>query len=240
MVLQLLNGPKIRVIMIIITSASRGIGKFLYEKFKSEGKDVIGFYNTTIPALKAGDLYKIDITNHEEIVNFFEKYKERLSNLILINTAGISYNSFGHKAEFENWKKVFEVNLLGAFNLIRLSLPQMRADNYGRIINFSSVVAQKGIPGTSAYASSKAALWGMSKSLAVENGNKNVTINNINLGYFDIGMIQQVPEDYLQTLIESIPAKRLGLPEEILSTVNFIIETSYLNGSSIDLNGGLF
>lgn len=226
--------------MIIITSASRGIGKFLFEKFKSEGKDVVGFYNTTIPPNKSDDHYQIDITNQEQILKFFDQYREKLNNIILINTAGISYNSFGHKAEFENWRKVFEVNLLGAFNLIRLSLPQMRKDGFGRVINFSSVVAQKGIPGTSAYASSKAALWGMSKSLAVENGSKNVTINNINLGYFDIGMIEQVPAEYLQNLIASIPAKRLGSPDEILSTVNFIIENTYLNGSSIDLNGGLF
>ncbi|MCU7618707.1 SDR family oxidoreductase [Chryseobacterium sp. PBS4-4] len=225
--------------MIIITSASRGIGKFLFEKFKSEGKEVIGFYNTTLPEGNSDGYYKINITKEEEVIAFFDQHKDSLKDIILLNTAGISYNSFGHKANFDNWKQVFEVNLLGTFNMIRLSLPKMREDNYGRIINFSSVVAQKGIPGTSAYASSKAALWGMSKALAVENGNKNVTINNINLGYFNIGMIEQVPGDYLENLIQSIPAKRLGTPEEILSTVNFIISTAYFNGSSIDLNGGL-
>lgn len=225
--------------MIIITSASRGIGKFLFEKFKSEGKEVIGFYNTTLPEGNSDGYYKIDITKEEEIIAFFDQHKNSLKDIILLNTAGISYNSFGHKADFDRWKQVFEVNLLGTFNMIRLSLPKMRDDSYGRIINFSSVVAQKGIPGTSAYASSKAALWGMSKALAVENGNKNVTINNINLGYFNIGMIEQVPGDYLENLIQSIPAKRLGTPEEILSAVNFIISTAYFNGSSIDLNGGL-
>lgn len=225
--------------MIIITSASRGIGKFLFDKFKSEGKEVIGFYNSTIPEGDVRNMYKVDITKEEEVLNFFNENQALLHNIILINTAGISYNSFGHKADLDRWKDVFDVNLIGAFNMIRLSLTKMREDNYGRIINFSSVVAQKGIPGTSAYASSKAALWGMSKSLAVENGNKNVTINNINLGYFNIGMIEQVPADYLENLIQSIPAKRLGKPEEILSAVNFIIETAYLNGSSIDLNGGL-
>lgn len=225
--------------MIIITSASRGIGKFLFEKFKSEGKEVIGFYNTTLPDGNTDGYYKIDITNEEEIIAFFDQHKNSLKDIVLLNTAGISYNSFGHKADFDRWKQVFEVNLLGTFNMIRLALPKMRDDSYGRIINFSSVVAQKGIPGTSAYASSKAALWGMSKALAVENGSKNVTINNINLGYFNIGMIEQVPGDYLENLLQSIPAKRLGTPEEILSAVNFIIETAYLNGSSIDLNGGL-
>jgi acetoacetyl-CoA reductase/3-oxoacyl-[acyl-carrier protein] reductase len=225
--------------MIIITSASRGIGKFLFDKFKSDGKEVVGFYNSTIPEGNINDMFKVDITKEDEVLNFFKENKASLNNIILINTAGISYNSFGHKADFDRWKDVLDVNLIGAFNMIRLSLAKMREDNYGRIINFSSVVAQKGIPGTSAYASSKAALWGMSKALAAENGNKNVTINNINLGYFNIGMIEQVPKDYLENLIKSIPAKRLGTPEEILSAVNFIIETAYFNGSSIDLNGGL-
>lgn len=225
--------------MIIITSASRGIGKYLFEKFKSEGKDVIGFYNKTIPENLEEEHYKIDVTKENEIFNFFENNKEKLSNIILINTAGISYNSFGHKADLESWKNVFDVNVFGAFNLINSALPIMREDSFGRIINFASVVAQKGVPGTSAYAASKASLWGMSKTLAVENGNKNITMNNINLGYFNIGMIEQVPANYLDTLIESIPAKRLGTPEEILSTVRFIIDNSYLNGASIDLNGGL-
>ena len=225
--------------MIIITSASRGIGKYLFEKFKSEGKEVIGFYNKTVPQNLEQEHYKIDVTKEDEILQFFENHKDQLNKIILINTAGISYNSFGHKAELNSWKNVFDVNVFGAFNLINGALPIMRENGFGRIINFASVVAQKGVPGTSAYAASKASLWGMSKALAIENGNKNITINNINLGYFNIGMIEQVPVDYLDTLVQSIPAKRLGTPEEILSTVRFIIDNSYLNGASIDLNGGL-
>lgn len=224
--------------MIIITSASRGIGKFLFNKFKSEGKEVIGFYNNTVPE-NLENYYKIDITNTDEIVLFFNKFEKQLNSLILINTAGISYNSFGHKADFGKWKAVLDVNLISLFNLINLSLPIMRNDNFGRIINFSSVVAQKGVVGTSAYAASKSALWGLSKSIAAENASKNISINNINLGYFDIGMIEQVPHEHLNSLITSIPANRLGKPSEIYTTVKFIIETEYLNGTSIDLNGGL-
>ncbi|MBD8082324.1 SDR family NAD(P)-dependent oxidoreductase [Chryseobacterium caseinilyticum] len=225
--------------MIIITSASRGIGKFLFEKLRYEGKEVIGFYNNTVPEITDG-YYRLDITNEEQTKAFFIENRDKFKNIVLINTAGISYNSFGHKADLTQWKNVIDVNLVGCFNMINTFLGVMREDNFGRIINFASVVGQKGIPGTSAYASSKSALWGMSRALAVENGNKNVTINNINLGYFNIGMIEQVPENYMNTLVESIPAKRLGNPEEILSTVKFIIDNAYLNGASIDLNGGLF
>ncbi len=138
------------------------------------------------------------------------------------------------------WKKVIETNLIGTYYMIRVFLPIMRQQNYGRIINFSSVVAQKGIPGTSAYAASKSALWGLSKSLAQENGGKGVTINNINLGYVNIGMgIEQVPEIYQNSIKSQIPTQRFCEPEDILKTVEYIRNTSYLNGSSIDLNGAL-
>ena len=116
----------------------------------------------------------------------------------------------------------------------------MRKANYGRIINLSSIVAQKGIPGTSAYAASKSGLWGMTKALSAENAEKNITINSINLGYFDIGMIDQVPTKNLEDLVDNIPVKRLGKPKNIIKTVDYIIENTDLCGTSIDVNGGLF
>ena len=159
--------------------------------------------------------------------------------LVLINCAGITYNAFGHKSDLDQWKNVIDVNLIGSFNLIRALLPHMRDANYGRIINLSSVVAQKGVPGTSAYAASKSGLWGMTKALSVENARKNITINNINLGYFDIGIIDQVPTNSLEGLIETIPVRRLGAPSNIVKTVDYIVDNSDLCGASIDVNGGL-
>ena len=116
----------------------------------------------------------------------------------------------------------------------------LREDNFGRIINLSSVVAQKGTPGTSAYAASKAALWGMSKSIAVENALKGITINNINLGYSELGMIEQVPEKYQDTIKAQIPSGEFCKKEEVFKCVEFIRNNDYLNGSSVDLNGGIF
>ena len=225
--------------MIIITGASRGIGKFLLNHYLTEGQDAIGLYNRTLPEDHEGNYYHVDVTNDDDVQRFYDKISPRLKNIILINAAGISYNAFAHKADLSRWKEVLDVNVTGLFNLLSKLLPVMRADNYGRIINFSSVVAQQGVMGTSAYAASKSALWGLSKAIAAENGGKNISINTINPGYFDIGMIGEVPADLLASIIQRIPAKRLGLPEEILATVKYIIETAYLNGASIDLNGGL-
>jgi acetoacetyl-CoA reductase/3-oxoacyl-[acyl-carrier protein] reductase len=116
----------------------------------------------------------------------------------------------------------------------------MREKKFGRIINLSSVVAQLGVIGTSSYAASKSALWGMSKSIAVENAKLNITINSINLGYFNIGMIEEVPSNILEDIKAKIPNGQLGDPSDILKTINFLRNVSYANGIQIDLNGGLY
>ena len=226
--------------MIIITGASRGIGKFLLEHYLNIGEQVIGLYNKTEPSINREYYYQVDIANDKAVTEFCRTIEGKLKNVVLINAAGISYNAFAHKTELEKWRDVIDVNVIGLFNIISKLLPQMREEKYGRIINFSSVVAQAGVMGTSAYAASKSALWGMSKAIAVENGSKNITINNITSGYFNIGMIDEVPSGVLDVIIKRIPAGRLGHPQELLSTVNFIINTPYLNGACIDLNGGLY
>ncbi|SED67976.1 acetoacetyl-CoA reductase [Tenacibaculum sp. MAR_2010_89] len=223
--------------MILIIGASGGIGKFLFEKYKSIDSQVIGTYNSS--SSNVVELSKVDVTNFDQVFNWIETNKTSLNNITLINCAGISYNSFAHKSDPEKWKKVIEVNLIGSFNTIRVVLPIMREQNFGRIINFSSVVASKGTAGTSAYSASKSALWGMAKSLAQENASKNITINNINLGYSELGMIEQVPEAFLNTLIQQIPAKKLCDSTDIFRTVEYLRECNYTNGSSIDINGGL-
>lgn len=228
--------------MIIITGASQGIGNFLFEKYKKEEVKVIGTYNSSsVESMDKDMLYKVDISSFIEVHNWITKIENRLDDIVLINCAGISYNSFAHKADIDKWEQVIKVNLLGTFNVIRSVLPFMRNQNFGRIINFSSVTAQIGTPGTSAYAASKSAMWGLTKSLAVENGSRGITINNINLGYADIGMgINDVPTEYTEIIKNKIPSKEFCSPNDIYNTVKFIINTKYINGSSIDLNGGLF
>ena len=115
----------------------------------------------------------------------------------------------------------------------------MREQGYGRIINFSSIVAQKGIPGTSAYAASKAGLWGMTRSMAAENAGKGITINSLNLGYFEIGMITEVSDEYQEVVKKKIPTGKFGDPKNILNALNFLIESDYINGSSLDINGAI-
>lgn len=223
--------------MIIITGASKGIGKYLFDQLLSEDANIIGTYNST--TISDPRYFKINTSNFEEVNNWIEKIQTELNRVTLINCAGITYNSFAHKSDPVKWKEVINVNLIGTYNCIRALLPIMRKEKFGRIINFSSVVGIKGIPGISAYAASKSALWGMTKSLAQENGSLNITINNINLGYCELGMREQVPEAFIEVIKKQIPSGKLCKNEDIFKTVKYLIECEYTNGISIDLSGGL-
>ncbi len=226
--------------MIVISGASKGIGKFLFHHFAIQGDEpVVGTYFHTAPKEFENFYFKLDVKDFHRIEEFVEKIKPGMKDITLINCAGINYNSFAHKSDITKWQEVVETNLFGTFNLIRAFLPVMREQKFGRIINFSSVAAQKPTPGVSSYASSKAALWGLARSLAVENAALNITINNINMGYSMLGMIKEVPENYLNGIIAQIPSGRLCDGQEILNTVHYLKNTSYVTGTSIDLSGGL-
>ncbi len=224
--------------MVIITGAARGIGKYLFEYFDRKGQ-VLGLCHSSDEGNDR--LSKVDIRDYARV----DQWKNTISSdlpkeVVLINCAGISYSGFAHKCDIEAWQNVIQTNLSGTFNVIRAFLPLMRDRGYGRIINFSSVVAQKGVPGTSAYAASKAGLWGLAKALAAENACKGITVNNLNLGYSEIGMgLTEISPAHRIALFKQIPAGRFGAPGEILSAVELLIQNEYINGASIDINGAL-
>ena len=225
--------------MIIITGASKGVGCYLFDRFSNENIYVIGTYNKSVKQL-SDNHYKLDISNYDDVNSWIQSIAPLLKNLVLINCAGISYNSFAHKADISKWNEVIDVNLKGTFNVIHCLLPFMREQGYGRIINFASVVTKLPTIGISAYMASKSAINGLTKVLAKENASKGVTVNSINLGYSNIGMgIDEVPEENKNKLLQNIPMGRFCEPAEIFNTVRFIIDTEYINGSIIDINGGL-
>lgn len=227
--------------MILITGASRGIGKFLFDEFVKTGEEVFGTYFSDNKELENNKSYfRLDVSDYEQAEKTINSLGKNLQKIVLINCAGNNYSCFAHKSSPQKWNEVISTNLIGTFNMIRAVLPVMREQKYGRIINFSSIVAETGIPGTSAYAASKAGLWGMTRSIAVENASKGITVNNLNLGYFDIGMIAEVTEEYQKIVKSKIPTGNFGDPKNIFNAVKFIIESDYINGTSVDINGGIF
>lgn len=227
--------------MIVITGASKGIGKYLFYEFMKSGEEVIGTYNSTsIHADVAKNMYRVDISDNKQVQDWIAVIQKKINHITLINCAGVNYTSFAHKADVVEWSKVIKVNLIGTFQIIHGVLPIMRAEGYGRIINLSSVVAQTPTPGASAYAASKSGLWGLAKSIAVENSKNGITINNLNLGYFNIGMISEVREDYKEVIRTKIPTGEFGDPINIYKAIKYCQESDYINGASLDINGGLF
>ena len=220
--------------MIVIIGASKGIGKYLYEKYKVIEKTIGSYCND-----EKEKLIYVDVTRIEILSLLINTSSPNIKNYVVINCAGINYNSFAHKADLNKWHDVIDVNLKGTFNVINAFLPIMRKQGYGRIINLSSVVGQMGVMGTSAYAASKSALTGMIKSIAIENASKGITINNLNLGYFNTGMINEIPDQQKEQIKKSIPTGEFGNPENIYNAVEFLRKSDYITGSSIDINGGL-
>jgi NAD(P)-dependent dehydrogenase (short-subunit alcohol dehydrogenase family) len=227
--------------MILITGASRGIGKFLLDEFTDRGEEVYGTYYSENKELEKDEkFFRLDVSDYQQAEKAISVLEKKINKFILINCAGNNYNCFAHKSSPQKWNEVISTNLIGTYNMIRASLPIMREQGFGRIINFSSIVAETGIPGTSAYAASKAGLWGMTRSIAVENASKGITVNNLNLGYFDIGMIAEVSEEYQKIVKNKIPTGNFGDPKNIFNAVKFIIESEYINGTSVDINGGIY
>ena len=222
--------------MIIITGASKGIGQFLYNKYIDSGINVVGTCNTT----SNDDLIKLDITDESEVIDFYNKLSKNATHLTLINCAGVNENALTKKFDIDAFKNVIDVNLIGTFLMTKHALTIMLENKFGRIVNISSVVPQIGIPGTAAYSASKSALWGLSKTVAAENANKNITCNSLNLGYFNVGMIKEVPEIALEKILAEIPMKKLGDPINIYNAVEFLINSDYITGAEININGGLY
>lgn len=223
---------------IIITGASKGIGKYIFENFLAKEYDVYGTYLNNTPKINIEKYYKVDVTDFNQVLEWSNCIKLS-KKIILINCAAINYNCAFHKSDINQWYNVIQTNLYGTVNTTLAFLPKMRINNFGRIILFSSVIAQMGVFGTSAYATSKAALWGFAKSIMVENAKLGIHINTINLGYTNLGMVSEVPNAYLNNIQKLIPQNTLCDGDEIMKVVNYLIDSNYLNGSEINLNGGL-
>ena len=160
---------------------------------------------------------------------------------ILINNAGITDDQLAIRMNKDMWNSVMEVNLFAAFNLSKSVIKGMMKRRYGRIIQITSIVGHIGNPGQVNYAASKAGLVGMSKSLALEVASRNITINCIAPGFIKTSMTEGLNESQKKMLIEKIPSKKLGLPQDVASACVFLAseEAAYINGSTIHVNGGL-
>ena len=229
---------------ILIIGSSGGLGKELTSYFAERGYRLALHYNQHEPTLKSGDFkkYKADITKEDQVKKMIEQVISDFGKIdVVINNAGVSKSEMTWKMTSENWDQTLAVNLNGPFYVAKHIVPHMRENGFGRIVFMSSVVAQTGFIGTSAYAASKAGLIGLTRSLSKEVANKNITVNAIAPGYFNTGMINDVTPEIQEILKKQIPVGDLGKPQEIGALIEYIISdnASYLTGQTLNLNGGL-
>jgi NAD(P)-dependent dehydrogenase (short-subunit alcohol dehydrogenase family) len=235
----------------LVTGGVRGIGRAIGEALMDAGARVAAGYSRNGPAADAfvedfsdrgATIHQGTIEDHadcERVVAEVIDHHGRLD--ILVNNAGITMDRTVRKMTPEEWDHVLRVNLNGAFYMSRAALPDMVDRGYGRIINISSVVGERGNVGQANYAASKAGQFGLTMSLALEVANKGITVNCVAPGFIETDMTGVVPEEIMQRVIEGIPMRRLGRPEEVARVVQFLAEpaSSYITGQVYSINGGL-
>ncbi len=243
----------------LITGASRGIGKAIALRFAEEGCEVAVNYVTEAARDNAAEADEVaeqiralgrqvicveaDVTDLEAVEDTAAYVIERLGKLdILVNNAGITRDRTLKKLAKEDWDRVIEVNLTGAFHCARAVIEHMRERRSGRIISISSVVAQMGNIGQTNYAASKAGLIGLTKSLAREVARRGITVNAVAPGFIDTEMTQAIPEDIREQIVATIPMARMGRPEEVAAAALFLASdaASYITGQVLSVNGGLY
>jgi acetoacetyl-CoA reductase len=240
--------------VVLITGGTGDIGTAVAKELDSTYKHVIAL---DLIADEKGmlweqELKKQDYNNisfrHMDVTDF-EQCQEVIGSIIkefgrvdaLINNAGITRDAVFTKMTKQQWDEVLRVNLDGMFNVTRQVVEGMKEQASGRIVNVSSVNAQKGQFSQANYAASKAGVYGFTKSLAQELMIKNITVNSLSPGYVNTRLMQGIRPDILDGIINLIPAKRLAEPQEIAWAIEFLIseKSRYITGANLSVNGGL-
>ena len=234
----------------LVTGASRGIGKAVAKALAEQGATVVGTATTEQGAegitaeLEAfgGRGVVLNVTDNAACDELLAELAAEGGPHILVNNAGITRDNLAMRMKDEEWLDVMQTNLNAVFRLCRGVMRPMMKAREGRIINLTSVIASVGNPGQSNYAAAKAAVAGMSRSLASELGSRNITVNCVAPGFIDTDMTRSLSEEVTDGLLSRIPLSRFGQPEDIANAVVFLAspQASYITGTTLHVNGGMF
>jgi 3-oxoacyl-[acyl-carrier protein] reductase len=234
--------------VVLVTGASRGIGKTIAESFASEGARVACVATSlanaapVAGALANAKAYGCDVSDSSAVEALVEQVVSDLGTpSVVVNNAGITRDTLLMRMKEEDWDRVLDVNLKGAFNLIKACSRSMMKARYGRIVNVSSVIGQHGAAGQANYAAAKAGLFGLTMSVAKELGSRGITCNAVAPGFIETDMTESLPADFKEYVVKTAPAGRLGTGTDVASAILFLAseEASYITGQTLTVDGGL-
>lgn len=237
----------------LVTGASRGIGAAIAKHLAEQGIHVIGTATQAsgverIVQMLAGYQVKthalvLDVGDVKSIESCLSTLAAEFPPIdILVNNAGVTRDNLLLRAKTEDWDQLLQTNLSSVFHLSKALIKNMSKNRWGRIISLSSVVASTGNPGQTNYAAAKAGLEGFSRSLAREMARRGITVNVVAPGYIQTDMTAALDAAQQQVIAQSVPAGRMGLPEEIAHAVGFLAseQAAYINGHVLHVNGGMY
>lgn len=237
----------------LVTGATRGIGRAIALSLGEQGATVIGTATSENGAETISGFLKeagvsgkgvvLNVTDNEAIETVVSDIEAEFGAPdILVNNAGITRDNLLMRMKDEEWDDIINTNLTPVFKLSKRCLRAMTKARWGRIITITSVVGAMGNAGQSNYAAAKAGVIGFSKSLAREVGVRGITVNTVAPGFIDTDMTSGLPEAHKAALLEQVPLKRLGQPEEIAAAVSFLASPSaaYVTGETLHVNGGMY
>ena len=231
----------------LVTGGTRGIGAAIAIELQNAGYTVAVTYQENEEKAEQFkrshhiEAFRWDVSDYASCEDGIRTVQQRFGVVdVLVNNAGVTRDIMFHNAAPEDWMSIIQKNLVSCLNMTHVVIQGMREQNFGRIINISSVNAQRGQAGQTNYCAAKAGILGFTKALALETAARGITVNAICPGYVNTEMVQSVPQEILEKIIQHIPVRRLGECKEIARGVLFLAsdEAGFVTGSTLTLNGG--